>query len=279
MSNVPVGLAEQSEIAAYVDFMGGAPAELRSKLGIEIFQDGPVRALYVREDSSMFFNRAGGFGSDRGKITAESVERVRDFFREAGAAASSILVAPPLRPQNWAKTAAALGFTEGATYVKLGCEVETALLTLDGSSSLDPALRVGEVESAQAHEWAGVMMSTFGFDRALVDAAAACVGRPGWRQFAAWEEDRIVGVGSVFLHGECAQIFGGATVPGARRRGVQTALLTARAGAAGAAGCRWLVAETGAERPGEHNSSLHNMLRTGFEPLYERTSWIYRAER
>jgi hypothetical protein len=39
-----------------------------------------------------------------------------------------------------------------------------------------------------------------------------------------------------------------------------------------------LVAETGAEGPGEHNASLHNMLRAGFERLYERVSWRWRAE-
>lgn len=55
------------------------------------------------------------------------------------------------------------------------------------------------------------------------------------------------------------------------------ALLTARVRAAEAAGCRWLVAETGVEGPGEHNPSLHNMLRVGFEPLYERANWLWRA--
>lgn len=43
------------------------------------------------------------------------------------------------------------------------------------------------------------------------------------------------------------------------------------------AGCRWLVAETDAEGSGDHNTSLHNMLRTGFEPLYERVTWLWRG--
>jgi hypothetical protein len=37
------------------------------------------------------------------------------------------------------------------------------------------------------------------------------------------------------------------------------------------------VAETGAKGPGEHNTSLHNRLRAGFEPLYERTTWVWSA--
>jgi hypothetical protein len=39
-----------------------------------------------------------------------------------------------------------------------------------------------------------------------------------------------------------------------------------------------LVAETGAEAPGTHNSSLHNMLRLGFEVAYERPNWTWHLE-
>ncbi|MGW4490300.1 hypothetical protein ACWEOE_41645 [Amycolatopsis sp. NPDC004368] len=45
-------------------------------------------------------------------------------------------------------------------------------------------MRVDQVEAAQAHEWAEVMMSTFGFDPVLGDVAAVRVGLPGWQQFA-----------------------------------------------------------------------------------------------
>ncbi|NUL02342.1 hypothetical protein HRW07_03590 [Streptomyces lunaelactis] len=99
----------------------------------------------------------------------------------------------------------------------------------------------------------------------------------GAEQYAVWAGERIVAVGSVFLNGECADMFGGATLPEARGRGAQSALLTARVRAATAEGCRWLVAETGVEGPGEHNPSLHNMVRVGFEPLYERATWLWRA--
>jgi GNAT superfamily N-acetyltransferase len=71
-------------------------------------------------------------------------------------------------------------------------------------------------------------------------------------------------------------MYGGATLPEYRGRGAQSALLTARARAAKAAGCRWLVADTGAEGPGDRNTSLRNMLRVGFEPLYERVTWLWR---
>jgi hypothetical protein len=43
------------------------------------------------------------------------------------------------------------------------------------------------------------------------------------------------------------------------------------------AGCGVLVAETADERPGEHNTSLRNLLRLGFRVLYKRQNWIWRA--
>jgi hypothetical protein len=87
----------------------------------------------------------------------------------------------------------------------------------------------------------------------------------------------VVGTAGMYVHGEVAQFFGGATLEPYRRRGAQTALLRARIRDAVAAGCRWASAETGVERPGGHNSSLHNMLRAGFGVLYERENWTWRV--
>ncbi|HEX3649276.1 MAG TPA: GNAT family N-acetyltransferase, partial [Pseudonocardiaceae bacterium] len=147
-----------------------------------------------------------------------------------------------------------------------------------GGSSLDPALRVAPVERRDAAQWAAVMMTTFVMtDPGMTDMAAAAIGRPNWHSYAVWEGDEIVAVGSAFRHAEATNLFGGATVPKARSRGAQTALLLTRAKAAHEEGTRWLTAETGADTPNSHNSSLHNLHRAGFHPLYERTNWLWRA--
>ncbi|MFI0508195.1 GNAT superfamily N-acetyltransferase [Streptomyces canus] len=276
-TTVPFELAEQTEIGAYADFATGAAAPVREALGIGSLQVGAALALAIREDPSRFFNRAGGFGAGE-LMTTEALVQVCDFYREGGVSQGAFMVAPPLLPPDWAATAHTLHLTPGNRLVKLGCDIETALSAEDGIEALDPGLRVGPVEPDHAREWATVMMHTFGFTTpGMIDMAASCVGRPNWRQYAVWEGDRIIAVGSVFLNGQCANMFGGATLPDSRGRGAQSALLTARTRAALAADCRWVVAETGAEGPGDHNTSLHNMLRAGFEPLYERLTWLWRA--
>jgi hypothetical protein len=67
------------------------------------------------------------------------------------------------------------------------------------------------------------------------------------------------------------------TLPGYQGRGGQSALIAARMRAAAEAGCGLLVAETGDEKPGEHNTSLRNLMRMGFRVLYKRQNWIWRA--
>jgi len=275
-TTVPLGLAEQTEIRAYADFVTGAPTREQESLGIGSLCIGSALALTIRADPSQFFNRAGGFGTGE-PVTAEILAQVCDFYREQGVPQGALMIAPPLLPPDWASIAGKLNLAEGGRFVKLGCDTETALSAADRIAVLDPGLRVGLVKSHQAHEWATVMMTTFGFTTPdMIDMAASGVGKPNWRQYAVWDGERIIAVGSIFANGECADMFGGATLPGWRGRGAQSALLTARARAARAAGCRWLVAETGAEDPGDHNASLHNMRRAGFEPLYERTTWLWR---
>jgi GNAT superfamily N-acetyltransferase len=275
-ATVPAGLAEQTEIEAYADFAAGSPAPVREMLGIGSLRLGPVLALAIRADPSRFFNRAGGFGAEE-PVTAGALAQVCGFYRDLGVPQGALMIAPPLLPPDWAAIAGKLNLTEGSRFTKLGCAIEAARPAADGVAALRPGLRVGPVEPRHAQEWAQVMMSTFGFTTpGMTEMAAASVGRPNWRQYAVWDGMRIIAVGSVFINGECADMFGGATLPGDRGRGAQSALLTARALAARAAGCRWLVAETGAEGPGGHSTSLRNMLRAGFEPLYDRVNWLWR---
>jgi predicted GNAT family acetyltransferase len=91
-----------------------------------------------------------------------------------------------------------------------------------------------------------------------------------------WDGDQIVATAAAHANGDTAQFFGGSTLPEYRGIGAQMALIAARARAAHAAGCRWLVAETGANPSGEDNASMRNLRRAGFEVLYERTIWSWR---
>jgi hypothetical protein len=210
--------------------------------------------------------------------SADLLERVIEFYRDCGIAAASLQFAPQVLPVDWADLTARLNISaSGSALVKLAGDLDTVTQSSRDAVRLDDGLRVTSVPPARAREWSQVMLRVFGVPvEHRVEMGAGCVSRPGWQAFAVCSGSEIVATGGLFIRGRAAHLFGGATLPSARRLGAQSALIAARASAARAAGCRWLVGETAAEGPGEHNSSLRNLLRAGMTARYERPSWTWR---
>ena len=276
-TTVPLGLAEQTEIRAYSDFVAGAPAFLRESLGVGRLEIGSTTAVAVRGEPTGFFDRAGGFGSER-PVDANIVAQVVAFYQEQRVASGTFMLAPSVLPPDWAAIADKFDLTEGRTVTKLGCDVGTAVSRAYDANALHEDLRVGLVEPDEAGEWAAATVSAFGWTaQRMAETAAACVGRPDWRQYAVWDGAEIIAVGGVFLNGDCAGMFGAASLPGRHRCGAHSALLAVRARAAREAGCRWLVAEAVRQAPGERDSALGDLSRIGFERLYERVDWVWHA--
>jgi GNAT superfamily N-acetyltransferase len=268
--SIPVATAERSEANALYDLLAApAPAD-RQALGITQTRIAGGVANSTSTDTSGFWSKALGFGFDE-PVTADVIEEVCAFYREAGTPKAVLQLAPSVLPADWAEIAAKQGLTAGGKWVKVVADVDT----VTAKTVETKGLRVGPVSAVDSPKWTSTMLGVFGMDDSIAPAFLASATRPGWQPFAAWLDDEIVTTGSVFINGETGQCVAGATKPEARGRGGQTAVLKARADAARQAGCRWVVTETGAEGPGEHNSSLHNMLRLGFEVLYERQNWIW----
>ena len=92
---------------------------------------------------------------------------------------------------------------------------------------------------------------------------------PGVHVFGAFHQDEAVGIGNLYLH-EGAAYFGGGFVKEAfRRRGGQSALLSARLRLARAAGADVAFSET----YGFLKSSLTNLERAGFQHAFDRKIW------
>lgn len=269
--------AEQSEAEALFDFEVGAPEHVRAMLGIEAVRIGGGVVLSVRRDPTRFWSKALGFGHTT-PVTAELIDEVCAFYRSRKTPTAVFQLAPSVLPEDWADIRTAAGLTAGPSWAKLVCDTDEALRLCAEPGRPAARVRVARVVAQDAPAWASVMMQVFGMPgEGLAGMAASSVGREGWHPFGAWDGEQLVGTGTMRLHQDVAQLFGAATLPHARNRGAQSAILAARARAAKSAGCRWLVAETGAETPGTHNTSLRNMQKVGFRVLYERQSWIWRS--
>ena len=103
------------------------------------------------------------------------------------------------------------------------------------------------------------------FSREAIIGAERDSAAAGDMRYAALRDGVIVGGATMRISEGVAQLTGAATVPAHRRRGVQTALLSARLADAVAAGCDVAVITT---QPGSR--SQQNAQRQGFDLLYTR---------
>jgi ribosomal protein S18 acetylase RimI-like enzyme len=261
-----VAEAERSEAEAMYALAAGAVD--RDRLGIAAARIGGGIATSVRLDASRFWSKCLGLGVAQ-PVTAAVIREVVGFYREQGSTGTTFQLAPDLLPPDWASIAAENHLTAGRHWVKLVCE---AGKYVPGTTRLRVAA-VGPGEVTQATQ---VLAAGFGMAADVVSALyRPALARNDFQGFAAWDGERMVAFAAVRVAGETGQMYGAATLPEHRGRGAQTALLAVRAEVARAAGCRWLVAETGVPEPGAVNPSLDNMLRAGFEVRYQRRNWAW----
>ncbi|WP_433285316.1 GNAT family N-acetyltransferase [Pseudonocardia sp. CA-142604] len=263
---------EKVEAAFMYQLESGTPAPVATDMGMASEWIGGGAVLAMRRDVTEYWNKALGFGFDE-PVTAELIGRVCEFYREHDAPMAVLQLAPAVLPDDWDDIRARYGLEPGGAVVKSTHDLV----------SIDPPktdLRIGEVDVHSGRQWASTLLRAFGMpEEGLAEMNAAAVGSPGFRCYAAWDGDEIVAVGGAFVHGDVAELWGGATLPSHQRRGAQSSLLAIRLLDAKAAGCRMAVVETGAEGPGERNQSFHNVMRLGFSPQYERRNWVWRPAR
>jgi GNAT superfamily N-acetyltransferase len=269
-------LAEISEAELMYDVEASAPQEVRALLGISTIRIGGGVVLAARTDPSNYWSKALGFGF-AAPVTRSLISDIVDFYRAQGAASATLQLAPSVLPDSWSGICDEFGFKTDSAWVKL---TGTAQQIADGApdQSPSPTLAVRPVEAEYTQPWAATVVAGFGLPEVgNIELLGSLVGRAGWHPFGVWRSSALIAGGSMRIHQNIGQFFGAATLAHARGQGAQTGLLAHRARAARDAGCQWLVSETGAEAPGEHNSSLHNMIRAGFTPLYLRQNWVWQA--
>ncbi len=121
-----------------------------------------------------------------------------------------------------------------------------------------------------------ILHRSFGKWPVLASWMAALAGRPEWQVFLAHDPDGApLATGALLIDGPHAWLGMGATLPEARRRGAQQALLAARLAAARAAGCATVSVEAEAAEPGHSSPSLNNILRAGFRQLGTRRNYLF----
>ena len=159
-------------------------------------------------------------------------------------------------------------------------------LDLEGASGrvTPPGIEVRPSREDEFGSWLDVVIEGFAhpdtqgipwheeFPREILERAERDLVAAGARCYVAWRDGAIAGGASVRMADGIAHFTGAATVPVHRRRGVQTALLSARLADAAAVGCDIAVITT---QPG--SKSQQNVQRQGFDLLYTRAVLVRHA--
>ena len=224
-------------------------------------------ASFAEADSPL--NKVAGLGFG-GVPSAADLEAIERAFTACGAPVQvelANLVDPALgemltgRGYRLASFENVLGFAltgQSERVTPSGVEVRPS-----GDDEFEPWLDV--VADGVAHPDTQGVPSHEEFPREVIANAVRDFAAAGVQRYLALRDGVIAGGASVRVAEGIAQLTGAATAPAHRRRGVQTALLSARLADAVAAGCDIAVVTT---QPG--SKSQQNVQRRGFHLLYTR---------
>ena len=205
-------------------------------------------------------NQCVGMGFE-GEVTAEQLDRVENFFRSRGVASSVVM--SPLAHESLRKLLGERGYAIA--------EFNSVLIRrINAEEPFAPPAGVGveRLTPETLKPWMAVLAEGFAQDLTVAeDVFGGFASFPGALAFLARIEGKVVGGcgGRIIPEARIAALFGAATLPGYRRRGVQSALIAKRLDEAAKAGCEYAVVST---VPG--SGSQRNMERRGFHLAYTK---------
>jgi GNAT superfamily N-acetyltransferase len=241
--------------------VGAANAFARA--GGEVLDVAGGKAVFFTPDSPITQAIGVGIGEP---VTVADVDRVEDFFRSRGAACS-IHITP------WSD-AVLLAELSSRRYQVF--EFENAFVQrIDAiaSNPADPAIEVHLIERDEASTWARVCAAGFateGVDEEMLrEIGEAFTAAEGGRCYLASIDGIACGAAASVSVRDLGVVglFGAATLPEFRGRGVQNALVARRLAEASGEGCELAFVST---LPG--SASHRNVLRRGFELVYTKVS-------
>jgi hypothetical protein len=264
--------AERAERAALSDIHRSAPADLRTRLGLELRAVDGALVSIAHRSPTILFNRTVGLGlahpADR-----ETVDRVVERYDRAGLDRYFLQIDPWAAPQDLSDWMCAAGLEP---YHRAWAKFERGCEPAPGAST---DLQVREIGPEHAEDFGRIAAVGFELEKVWIPALAGLVGRPGWHVYLSFENDRPAGCGALRIHDGVGWLDWAATLPEFRRRGSQGALIARRISDGISLRCEAFATSTGEEVDGDAQHSYHNIERFGFRRTHARANWVPREDR
>lgn len=252
--------AERECVAGWLRAMEALPG---NPFRVTVRAFGAATALVCGAVPAEVFNRVMGLAL----ADAASIPDILRLYREYGARPVFDL-SPYTTPLFWEQPnlmseLARHGFYHGAFHQML-----YGLPTADVPAP-PPDVVVKEIGVQQAREFGHVYEQVWGSG----DQIRVLLGVPAFRCYLAYVDSEPAGLGVLHIVDGAASMANGLTIPAARRRGCQLALLHRRIRDAALSGCDLLVSQC---RPG--GTSQSNQLRAGFAIAGSKAWWVLDPE-
>ncbi len=253
---------EGAEADANANFVR-ARAQLQPEVGADVLERAGVAALFDGVDSPC--TQSFGLGLSPEAASDALLDALEDFFASHGA--SSMHEVSPLMEAELLPRLVSRGYRP----IELSSVLHLSLTHAPKQAPRED-VEIERIDGKDASRWAKLAAGGWGdtpelaeFVRGIGEVGARARGR---ESFIAHLEGEPAGTGAMAIHEGVALLAGASTLPAARRRGVQAALLEHRLAWARAQGCELAMM---CATPG--SDSQRNAERSGFRVAYTRIKW------
>jgi hypothetical protein len=209
--------------------------------------------------------QAEGLGLN-GPVSDEEFERLEDFYRSRGSAV--MMEVCPMADSSFVQ---ALG-KRGYRIIEFSNMLIREIDARENFPPYAPGITIRTAEPSEARLFAETVSRGFAdhFEptEELINTIQEFFWGPGMIPYFALIEGKAIGGGTLGIRQGIAGMFGTSTLPEFRKRGAQSALISARLEAGRAAGCDLAMSVT---QPS--SGSQHNLERQGFRVVYTRAKF------
>jgi len=257
---------EECEIAAWTDLFKTASKEDIGALRLEFHKIGHGVFSAAANVDVLAFNRTLVLGFDL-TIDEDLIDMIIDRFSRLHVNRFFIQADPVSQSKRLVEILSSRGFGHYNNWVRLYLDIAEA-------PAAKSDLHIEQITSRHAGAFADIVSIGFGWPTVINSWVQKSVGRANWRHYMAFDGEKPVATGALYMHNELAWFSFASTLSDYRGRGAQGALIAKRIGDASKLGCKRIVVETAQDKPDKPSPSNRNMLRFGFRAAYVRPNYI-----
>lgn len=255
---------EAAEHEAWADLDRATPPDVRAALGIECIATGDGATFAVAKIDHIQFNRIAGLGLSR-NVSAEELDKGIAVFERLGLKNWIVHVTP--ESHNLTALCGARGLVRHPrTWAKF-------IRDASPPARVETDLEIREIGAELGEAFGQTAVKGFGMPPSVGNWLTAVTGRADWHCFLAFDGERPVGAGALYVCDRIGWIGIGATLESHRGRKAQQAILAARIAKGVERGCEHFTTETGIPHEGEAGPSFKNIQRAGLKVAYERPNF------